>query len=216
MLILIDFDGTLADTSLGIYKAFEEACLRCNLCSPTYKELSSKIGPPISVIAKDIHPHLTKAQLANFTAFFRHSYDNHWFRTLSWYPLVPETLHVLKNSGHDLSIVTNKPSVPTKQLIHESMLDAYFDFIIGIDYLKYHTNGRLFESKSKALSFAISSYHYSLQSVVYIGDTESDYEATKNTNISFIHVLYGYGSMKNSNSPFHQVSNFCDILNIFS
>ncbi len=192
-LIIFDFDGTLANTSPGIHLSFGKVCTQMDLLCPDLPSFINKIGPPIEELALSIFPLLTTSQLQEFKRLFRREYDNDGYKYLKWYEDAKLTLLELKyNMSISLGIVTNKPTKPTLKLIDEASLVNCFDFIIGIDYLVVNKLGRLFSSKHEAIEYALSLKKCHSDDVTYIGDTMSDYKASKQSKVKFIAASYGF------------------------
>ncbi len=191
--IIFDFDGTLADTSLGIYSAFKKSCIHLGLAPPNIEEFKSCIGPPVDVILQDLFPRLNQSEINTFTRNFRFNYDNNDYQSLIWYPNVISTIQKLSFEFRlPLGIVTNKPTLPTKKILQDASLDKLFEFIIGIDFCSSSNKLRLFSSKSEAISYAISLINDSSFEVTYVGDTLSDLQESNTANIAFIAAQYGF------------------------
>ncbi len=191
--IIFDFDGTLADTSSGIYQSFSNACASLQLDCPNIDNFKREIGPPIEELVLKIFPGLEVYQVQDFKALFRESYDYNDFKLFEWYEGVNSVLEILKYKLKiPLGIVTNKPTVPTENLIRDASLESFFDFIVGVDYLEAKGLGAKFQNKSEAIDYAISLIAESRYQLIYVGDTLKDYLATRNLNIRFIAATYGF------------------------
>lgn len=192
--LIFDFDGTLFDSSEGIYQAY---CDSCNFvkCLPVKKSsFTSHIGPPISTIIHKIHPQLDSKTISIFVSFFRNSYDNKYYLKSMPYGGVIEALRNVRasNTYTSISIVTNKPTLPTLNLLKDYQIINLFDFVIGIDYLAQMNQGINFSSKSHALRHLISIIEPKNIKSIYIGDTPSDGIAANESGCYFIPVKYGF------------------------
>ena len=89
-----------------------------------------------------------------------------------------------------ISIVTNKPTLPTLKLLIKNRVHKFFDNIIGIDYPRFMNQGTNYSSKANALIELIRP----LQSYnsIYIGDTASDRDAALAASCTFVAVSYGF------------------------
>ena len=85
--IIFDLDGTLIDSSEGIYKAF------CAVSGPKSILLSSDfrrlIGPPVNIIYQKIFNHPSKESF--FVERFRFYYDTMYFGDFYFYDFVINT-----------------------------------------------------------------------------------------------------------------------------
>ena len=191
--IFLDFDGTLADSSEGIYKSFVSACNELNLTPPTYQDFISYIGPPVQIIVKKIFRNIDDLMIDRFVTNFRATYDHENYRCLSWYENVKSDLKLLNNLNDlSFSIVTNKPTQPTLALLKSANIYQYFKYVIGIDYLKFANNGETFKSKYEALNYLIKFTKADINKVFYVGDTANDKKCASKAGIRFIAAKYGF------------------------
>jgi phosphoglycolate phosphatase len=192
--LLLDFDGTLVDSSPGIYRAFLRACEAIDMAPPPEPVLRHLIGPPIQDIIVNIYPHLSPADLEQFRLAFRHEYDLHSFRLADWYPGTHDALRALSASKNTcLTIVTNKPTRPTIELLEAADLKSCFDSVIGIDYrAEFSARGSVFSSKAEAIAFALESTCLKADQSLYVGDTLGDQAAAATCNVTFVAATYGF------------------------
>jgi|694.fasta_scaffold25881_8 phosphoglycolate phosphatase len=193
MLLFFDFDGTLADSSPGIYASFELACSRLNLTAPLFHEFCEAIGPPVQRIAHRFFPDLTDSEIEEFRQIFRDDYDNERFRLFNWYEGVKPTIKALAAlPSCRLTIVTNKPTGPTLELLRMGGLSAFFDLVVGIDYQMHHGIGPAFRTKAEAIKLAHARLGKGEVPSIYIGDTPSDRDASQACGLEFIAATYGF------------------------
>ena len=137
------FDGTLFNSLDGIYAAYSLSCNRIG-CSAVNKSCFARyIGPPIFYIAQNLHPELSIDDLNKFVNCFRNFYDRYLYTRSSPYQYVDKLLSFLRESVefNSINVVTNKPTLPTRNLLSEYKLFSYFDKVIGIDYLHTINDG---------------------------------------------------------------------------
>lgn len=212
MHLLLDLDGTLINSSPGIYHSFSQACFSLGVQTPSFPTFCSFIGPPVQDIASRLYLDLDAVALENFRKIFREDYDSHSYRNFVWYPGVLDTLFSLaSDQSLRISIVTNKPTSPSKELVKSAGMLPYFVDIVGIDYRVVHSTGAIFSSKAEALSFVLdsTSTHYSQS--VYVGDTLGDRDACALTQVPFIAALYGFHQWAASDRPPLCLERFDDI-----
>jgi phosphoglycolate phosphatase len=191
--IFFDFDGTLVDSSAGIYNAFAKACIHAKIDPPRLEQFSQQIGPPIEVIAKQLIPDLSDKVLATILQVFRREYDHKDFASVTWHEGVLDLLEYLskKDNAH-LSVVTNKPTQPTNAIIREAGIQTSFQAVVGIDYRGTSDKGPVFTNKSEAIDFTILLHGCSANDVIYIGDTPADRECSHKSGVRFIAATYGF------------------------
>lgn len=193
MQLFFDFDGTLADSSPGIYASFQLACQSLGLDTPDYAAFCHSIGPPIQHLALRFFPELSEDQVETFRQIFRHDYDTIRYQQCQWYAGVRSTIETLASiAGTRLAIITNKPTRPTLELLKAGLLSEFFELVIGIDYQIIQGEGPLFPNKAAAIMCA----HHRLPSSgsvgIYVGDTPSDQRASLACGLRFIAATYGF------------------------
>lgn len=213
--LILDFDGTLADSSPGIYQSFQVACYKANVSCPEFNDFCAKIGPPIQSIATHFFPFLSNDALELIRREFRGNYDATGYKNTSWYEGVAETLLTLKSLRHiSLSIVTNKPTAPTVSLVCAAGLNDCFDYIVGIDFPVTQQRGQPFKSKSNALNYLLRKHGLSTENSIYVGDTPNDKHAAASCDLAFVAALYGFHHWKPDETPNLSLSRFSDIIPI--
>jgi phosphoglycolate phosphatase len=193
MNLFFDFDGTLADSSPGIYASFQLACHSLGLNTPTYDVFCDSIGPPVQLLARNFFPDLSELQVEAFRQTFRHDYDTVRFRECQWYAGTKSTIEALASiAGTRLAIITNKPTKPTLELLEAGSLSKFFELVVGIDYQEIQCDGPLFPNKSAAIMCANRRLPASSSVGIYVGDTLSDKIASLTCGLKFVAATYGF------------------------
>jgi phosphoglycolate phosphatase len=187
--ILFDFDGTLIDTSLGIYKAFKQTCQFGNLEAPSLETFRSSIGPPIRQMLKEHFPDINAESSDILVKYFRYQYDTNFYRLSEWYEGVIDGVPVLSKKFTGLAIVTNKPTLPTKLLLKDAGLLDYFTVVAGIDA---RGSSSWFTNKTDALSWSLDQLKADASNAIYCGDTLKDKQACLPLSLPFLAVDYGF------------------------
>ena len=188
--MLLDFDGTLADTSYGIHKAFVSACTLTGLTAPDYPSFRSTIGPPITGLSQHFFPNIDRNLRREFVETFRIQYDTNYYRDCRWYEGVENSLKFFHQKRVLLGVVTNKPTQPTKDLLESAGFNEYFTIVVGIDAIGKDSP---FRSKSNALAWTLQQLEIDHRGdSLYVGDTISDEEACSLVGLPFIAVGYGF------------------------
>jgi phosphoglycolate phosphatase len=192
--VIFDLDGTLFNSAEGIFQSFEAAAQSIDLHPPNKSMVVSAIGPPIHNLASLIYPNLSIEQLSAMCAAFRRHYDTVGYLRSSLYDGIVELLQLLAADDKvaKMSIVTNKPTLPSLKLLIQNRLHKYFDEIIGIDYPSFLNQGPNYCSKAQALNELLNSLIESDSLPIYIGDTASDLDAALSAGCNFVAVNYGF------------------------
>lgn len=197
--LFLDFDGTLIDSSEGIFHSYSKACLELGLPRSSIAEFRSHIGPPIQSLAKNLIPGIADDDLESLRLRFREDYDNSGYKLFSWFEGVSATLRTLADSPMlQMSIVTNKPTRPTRAILAGAGLADCFELVIGIDYCKATFAGEPFRSKREALDFALQLADCSAANAIYFGDTPADRDTSLKCGVRFIAATYGFHQWSSS------------------
>jgi phosphoglycolate phosphatase len=188
--ILFDVDGTLIDSSPGLYSSFLNASNLSGLEKIDEDKFRNNIGPPIDIIFSNFYDrgHNVKEK---FIKFFREDYDNRGYLAYKTKFNI-EVLKKIKHKNIYLGIVTNKPSLPTLNILEDMRTISLFDDVVckdtfNVKFNKRH-NLKLFLSKIK------NSIEIKNSEIIYIGDTPEDHDAASFNNISFAGVADGFHS----------------------
>lgn len=191
--LFLDLDGTLIDSSEGIYRSFSRACHSLDLEPPEIDQFKPLIGPPVDSIFSKIFTSEHTQQVYNFLKNFREFYNSEDYKLSSLYNSVFSTLSFIKETTDvRVSVITNKPTYPSERIISHLCLDSLIDSVIGIDYLKHHFKGKSFQSKYHAIEYAINCYSADRSTVLYVGDTTGDLTASSRARVSFVAATYGF------------------------
>jgi phosphoglycolate phosphatase len=215
--LLLDFDGTLADSSPGIYRSFSLSCEALGLPPPAEPAFRRLIGPPVQHIVDQIYPHLSSDDAERFRLVFRDDYDRRSFRLADWYPGVHEALQSLSDSENiRLTVVTNKPTYPACELIEAAALSSCFDSVIGVDYRAAVYGGAVFSTKAEAIAYALASASFNADRRLYVGDTPGDQSAAAACGLTFVAALYGFYQWPDHQAPLLCIDEFPQLLDLMN
>ena len=194
MYIIFDLDGTLIDSSKGIYQAFCLSLSGLSLAPPSYSSFKPLIGPTADVIFSKLYPDASADSKSIFYSTFRSLYDSTHYKYFSLYHGVHAMLESLAHLDFTMSVITNKPSQPSKSLISSTPgLTGMFTDIIGADYFASSLGIPRLSKKNLSLLYLFEKNQLSPSQAIYIGDTPSDMIAAQQTQCNFIPCTYGYG-----------------------
>ena len=185
--VLFDLDGTIIDSSEGIYGSIQYAMEKMGKEQLAQDVLRSFVGPPLIESFRGLGFDEAAAQQA--VAFYRENYRQAGMFQVQPYPLIEETLQELAQD-HDLYIATSKPEVFAKEILTHLKYDGYFKGIYGADL----ENKR--GEKAAVIRYALTEIEkeQKVQQTIMIGDREHDILGAKENQLPAIGVLYGFGS----------------------
>lgn len=203
-LVLLDMDGTIANTDEMIvetfhrmYKEFTPTVIRSD------EELLYFSGPPIRDTLLKEFPNYPIDQI--FEDYHRISHSAYEEYTKE-FPLVKETLISLLNKGIKLGIVTNKNSNNadwTLRLIH---LDDVIDYCLGSDDVPF--------TKPNPIGAEMAMEHFNVSDksrVLYVGDNTIDFVFANNAGIDCALLTWGPRKFTPETKPKFWVKDFKEL-----
>ncbi len=206
-LILLDLDGTVADSDEMIVQSMYELydLYRDGKRTPR-EEIYYFSGPPIRETLKREFPDMNNDFIVN--EFVKISWGN-YDKYVKLFPHVKETLIKLKNDGYLLGIVTSKLRDSTIHCLEVlDIKDIVPYFVAGNDVknMKPHPE-----------SILLAMEHFSIldkKKVLYIGDNKSDYLTARNAGVDVALVTWGPRKIDRSLTPDYWIDDFKEVEDI--
>lgn len=185
--ILFDLDGTLLDTLSDLADATNYALGKYHYPIRTIEEIRNFIGNGVNKLIERALPNgINNHDYENVLKEFKTYYANHYAIKTKPYEGMKEVLLTLKKKGFTLGVITNKVDHIAKDLINKFYPDL-FSVVqgdeAGLDKKPNPIMGKKVFKKLKIKN---------KRKVMYVGDTNVDYEFAKNLKIDVIIVTYGY------------------------
>ncbi|MBR2749798.1 MAG: HAD family hydrolase [Lachnospiraceae bacterium] len=191
--IIFDMDGTVWDSSENVARSWTEKVREAGFDKViTQSDIQSVMGKPMDVIADTLFTFTRKGKQRNALREACENNENEYLRKHGGilYPNVIETWEALKIDGYHLYIVSN---------CQAGYIEAFLEYYkiewgkpscliediecYGNNFLQKDENIKLLAERNK------------LTSACYVGDIQSDYDATIKAGFPFIHATYGFGSI---------------------
>jgi phosphoglycolate phosphatase len=189
--VLFDLDGTLTDSSLGIFRCFRHAFARLkeiggpSVDLPPDSELRWIVGPPLRESFARFAGEADKERLMGFYleryspigAFENRVYDG-----------VVEALDRLAAEAARLFVATSKNERDARAILEHFGLAVRFESINGarLDGSRAH--------KRDLIADVIAAHGLRREQVAMIGDREFDMAGAKTVGVRGIGALWGYGA----------------------
>jgi len=188
-LIIFDMDGTLVDSSVTIVNAINYVRERLSLQPMNREKILSKLNDHTINSAQYFYE--TDSFKADHEVWFSEYYKNNHKREIRLYDGIKELLYELKyDKGFKLAIATNAYKISTRQsLIYLDIID-YFDAIVCGDEVPRA------KPYPDMLYKILEELDIDASEAIFIGDGERDAEASKNANIDYIMVHWGFSTHK--------------------
>ncbi len=203
-------DGTVWDSSENVAKSWTVKVHEAgyNDRNITRKDIQSVMGKTMNVIADTLFTFTEKGPERDTLLLSCEKYEIEYLRAHGGilYEGVKETWKSLKDNGYHNYIVSN---------CQAGYIEAFLDYY-GISYGRrddliediecYGNNLRQKDENIRLLA-----ERNDLTDACYVGDIQSDYDATVKAGYKFIHARYGFGSI-NSEVPY--INSLSDLMDV--
>lgn len=202
--IIFDLDGTLLDTSPGIFGSVRYAEEQMKLDAVDETVLPQFVGPPPKEMYMKLYG-LSNEEALNAVRFHRKYGIEKAIYEAKLYEGIPETLTAIRKQGYRVAVATLKKQLIAEKILNIFSLSEFFDEIVGMNDE---------ESLSKRDTIDLAMRNVGASKAIMIGDSNYDYLGAVEAGVSFIGVSYGFGFKKNDKYDFSMASNPRDILRI--
>jgi phosphoglycolate phosphatase len=183
-LVIFDLDGTLADTSPGIYGAHRYAAAAMGI-ELTKHSLDGVIGGALmDIYTQRFHLDVSGARHA--IDAYRDYYKRRGLFEAQIYPGVTALLRALRAQNVRTAVATLKREDFAREMLSRLEVAPLFDWIYGMDENDTLTKRALLEKCALSAGLPI-------KSCVLIGDSRYDAQGAQACGMDFMGVLYGFG-----------------------
>jgi len=188
-IIVFDMDGTLIDTSAGIFATANHTMRTMGYDELPEAQLRKFVGPPLPSCFR-LACGLNEDEIDIACDIYREKYreGNMYLGTI--YPGIISLLDTLKQKGYTLAVATLKLEEMAIAILKEKGLYEYFSVIKGADKQGLLTKANIIERSLEYLN--VKEY----SEVLMIGDTPHDLDGSLSLHIDFIGVDWGFGFHK--------------------
>ncbi|MDF2614127.1 MAG: putative phosphatase [Clostridia bacterium] len=202
--IILDVDGTLWDTTEVVAEAWNKAISEVGGTAAvvTSSILKKEFGKPMDVIANNLFYDASEQKrelILEQCCKYEHDILSERTDNLL-FPDVKETIEKLSEKCR-LFIVSNCQSGYIELFMEKAGIEKYIT-----DYECFGDTGK---SKGENIRLVIERNH--LDDVIYVGDTQGDYEATVFAGIPFVFAKYGFGSVE---APYLAIDGIKELLGL--
>ena len=207
---MLDFDGTLGDTTGVIIKTTQATIKELGLPSRTDEQCAAMIGlrlveiPPVLFPEYDIDVNLyAQTYRKNFYIFNTQG-------AVNLYPNVPETLSELKNRGIILTIASSRSHNSLAEYLNNLNLSEYISYIIGGDDVSAG------KPDPEAVNRTLELFGFKPEEAIMVGDTVFDIHMGINAGTHTCGVTYGNGTAESMADATWLIDDFGKLLQIVS
>lgn len=182
---IFDLDGTLLDTSPGIYESVRYAADKLGYPQPSREQLMSFIGPPLKVSFLRCYG-CDDVEADRLTAAYREHYREGALLHAVPYEGIFALCEALCDSGVQVAVATSKPQQFSELILRHFGFDRYLAAVHGADL-----SGKL--TKTDLIRACVEDVKALPAECVMIGDTEHDSRGAQEAGVPFIAARYGFG-----------------------
>ncbi|MDY4611599.1 MAG: HAD-IA family hydrolase [Sphaerochaetaceae bacterium] len=185
-IILFDLDGTLMNTSPGIFDTANYTMGRLGLPPVPDRQLRKFVGPPLKECFK-VACRLDDSLIPEACAIYRERYDEKGRFMAEVYDGMLGLLETLRTQGRRIAVATLKHEQLAKEVLEYFKLSAYFDEIVGADLDGVRTKAGIIDLALERLGW------HDKSRTLMIGDTPHDLIGAQAAGVDLLAVDYGFG-----------------------
>jgi phosphoglycolate phosphatase len=187
-LIILDFDGTLADTRELIVKTMQQTLEALGLESRTDEQCASMIGLPLKQAFTDLLTMSDEMGGQCVETYRRIFNENNAVYKIPTFPNVLETLHQLHKQGYTLTIASSRSNRSLREFVNDMHLNEVIPYVLGAEDVvraKPHPDPVL---------QTLETFNCKPEDALVVGDTWYDIEMGRRAGVRTCGVTYGNGS----------------------
>lgn len=185
--VLFDLDGTLSDTSEGIYNCVYYVADELGYDRPKADDMPKFIGPPLHESLLKYSPGVTNENVDDVVELYRKRYFSVGVHECKLYDGMFELLSVLHETGVKIALATAKPEVAAIDCLKFLNILQFFDVTAGLL--------RKDETKTEIVKRALEGLNNpDKKKVLMVGDRDYDAIGAKENGIKCAGVKFGFGT----------------------
>lgn len=136
-LIILDFDGTLADTREIIVRTNQEVQRRMGYPVTDEAGIMATVGYVLEECILIMYPSLPREQLPAWTAMYREVFDSLKGKIIpKLFPHVKETLEALSERGFTITVASSRGTASLKDFLRDMGIAPFINYVLGADDVK--------------------------------------------------------------------------------
>ncbi len=183
--LLFDLDGTLIDTTEGVYKCAQHALSKFGLYVG-FAELKPIFGPPLKQSFMNLF-NLSDDDASSAVAFYLERYQQFGIQESKVFDDIPQLLNDLKKVGYKLGVATSKYEGHAISALEHYNIAHLFDYITGANI------DETISAKHEVIEEALKRFNAidEKDKVLMIGDMKYDIIGAKKSGIDSFGIYTG-------------------------
>ncbi|MCE9646800.1 MAG: HAD family hydrolase [Chloroflexi bacterium] len=186
--VIFDLDGTLVDTVRLFVSAYKYAIKLVTQQEISEEKLKSLLGPNEIGVIKKIAPEQWDQCLVAF-----YQYEKEHLDSINLFDGILDVVKFLKSKHISLGIATGRGEKHSSLIIDHVNIETYFDCI--------KTGSEWNSNKARSITEITKTWGYKNNSVIYVGDTDHDIEASLQANVTPILASWSQAKFGKTECP---------------
>ncbi|MEO9891692.1 HAD family hydrolase [Aurantibacter sp.] len=207
--LILDFDGTLADTKESIIRTMKFVAHSFNLQNVDENLIESLIGLPLKTTFEKAFS-LDEKLIEEATLIYREHYNEIVIDTISLFDGVKETLLDFHSKGINLTVASSKGKAALIKILKKQNIYDIFSFVGGEEDAKNK------KPSPDIVNLIINKYNYQLSECLVVGDTIFDIEMGQRAYVDTCGVTYGNNTREKleKQKPNYVIDDFRNLIEI--
>ncbi len=185
---LFDFDGTLCDTTEGIFNSIIYSLQCFGIEETDIEKLRYFVGPPLFESYKTVYG-VSDDDAIWLIAKYRERYKEKAAEESAIYTGIPEMLRALKENDKKIAVASSKPKTFVDEISKHHDIYKYYDFVSAEDFKNNHS------SKKVLINACLDFFgNPPKDEVLMVGDRFYDIDGAKATGVDSAGAIYGFGT----------------------
>ena len=209
-MVILDFDGTLADTAAVIIRTMQATISELELPFRTDEQCAAMIGLRLVEIPSILFPECSIEGDIYARTYRRLFHEFNTEDAVRIYPNVVDTLKTLMSKGIILTIASSRSHASLSEYVENLGLSSLISYILGADDVD---KGK---PDPEPVNRTLKRFGISPEETIVVGDTSFDIQMGKNAGTRTCGVTYGNGSRESLSDADRIIDDFGKLLNILS
>ena len=209
-MVILDFDGTLADTAAVIIRTMQATISELELPFRTDEQCAAMIGLRLVEIPSVLFPECSIEGETYARTYRRLFHEFNSEDAVRIYPNVVDTLKTLMSKGIILTIASSRSHASLSEYVENLGLSSLISYILGADDVD---KGK---PDPEPVNRTLKRFGISPEETIVVGDTSFDIQMGKNAGTRTCGVTYGNGSRESLSDADRIIDDFGKLLNILS
>ena len=209
-MVILDFDGTLADTAAVIIRTMQATISELELPFRTDEQCAAMIGLRLVEIPSVLFPECSIEGEIYARTYRRLFHEFNTEDAVRIYPNVVDTLKTLMSKGIILTIASSRSHASLAEYVENLGLSSLISYILGADDVD---KGK---PDPEPVNRTLKRFGISPEETIVVGDTSFDIQMGKNAGTRTCGVTYGNGSRESLSDADRIIDDFGKLLNILS